>query len=178
MLAAHLQPTLTITEPNPHDVRDELAPVRERRSQEEPPPDGRKQEAEQTRPESPAPVEGRRRKRAAKPPALPPWPGRLPKPAPALVPARPLAAVVLDQDGNPVGVSARLEITSAPAALIIERAQPVAIAGWAGPWPVEERWWAPAESRRRARFQVALDDGRAFLLSLAGGHWSVEAIYD
>ncbi|MCY1138660.1 DNA polymerase Y family protein [Actinoplanes sp. Pm04-4] len=121
---------------------------------------------------------GRRRKRAAKPPALPPWPGRLPKPAPALVPARPLPAVVLDQDGNPVGVSARLELTGAPAALIIERTPPVAITGWAGPWPVEERWWAPAESRRRARFQVVLDDGRAFLLSLAGGHWAVEAIYD
>jgi protein ImuB len=32
--------------------------------------------------------------------------------------------------------------------------------------------------RRRARFQMALADGRAVLLSLSGGHWAVEAIYD
>ena len=55
---------------------------------------------------------------------------------------------------------------------------PVEITGWAGPWPVDERWWAPAESRRAARFQIAVADGRAFLLALAGGHWAVEAVYD
>jgi protein ImuB len=60
----------------------------------------------------------------------------------------------------------------------VERRPPVPISGWAGPWPVDERWWAPGEGRRRARFQVALEDGRALLLSLAGGHWMVEAVYD
>jgi protein ImuB len=90
----------------------------------------------------------------------------------------PLPAVVLDADGTPVGVSARLELTGEPAALVVERSQPVEIAGWAGPWPVDERWWAPEEARRRARFQMVLADGRALLLSLAGGHWAVEAIYD
>jgi protein ImuB len=43
---------------------------------------------------------------------------------------------------------------------------------------VDERWWAPAEARRRARFQISLTDGRAVLLSLSGGHWAIEAIYD
>ncbi|MCO8276126.1 DNA polymerase Y family protein [Actinoplanes sp. TRM 88003] len=127
---------------------------------------------------APFPPPEQKRRKGAKPPVLPPWPGRLPKPAPALVLTRPLPAVVLDGQGDPVGVSARLEPTGAPAALVIERAQPVVITAWAGPWPVEERWWAPAESRRRARFQVVLDDGRALLLSLSAGHWSVEAIYD
>jgi protein ImuB len=117
-------------------------------------------------------------KRAPKQPALPPWPGRLPKPAPALVLAQPLAAVVVDATGTPVGVSARLELTGDPAALLIENGQPAEITGWAGPWPVDERWWAPAEARRRARFQIGLADGRAFLLALTGGHWAVEAIYD
>ncbi|HEX5199546.1 MAG TPA: DNA polymerase Y family protein [Actinoplanes sp.] len=110
--------------------------------------------------------------------ALPPWPGRLPKPAPAVVPLQPPAAVVLDDTGTPVGVSARLDLTGDPAALIVERGDPITITGWAGPWPIDERWWAGEESRRRARFQVVLEDGRALLLSLAGGHWAVEAIYD
>ncbi|MFI5896078.1 DNA polymerase Y family protein [Actinoplanes sp. NPDC051513] len=110
--------------------------------------------------------------------ALPPWPGRLPKPAPAVVPLQPLGAVVLDDTGTPVGVSARLELTGDPASLIVERGNPITVTGWAGPWPLDERWWADEESRRRARFQVVLDDGRALLLSLVGGHWAVEAIYD
>ncbi|MEU4236614.1 DNA polymerase Y family protein [Actinoplanes sp. NPDC026619] len=109
---------------------------------------------------------------------LPPWPGRLPKPAPAVVPLQPLAAVVIDGNGTPVGVSARLELTGEPAALMVERGTPIEISGWAGPWPVDERWWATGESRRRARFQLALADGRALLLVLTGGHWAVEAIYD
>jgi protein ImuB len=117
-------------------------------------------------------------RRAGKAPALPPWPGRLPKPAPALVLTQPLAAVVVDAAGTPVGVSARLELTGDPAGLFIENGRAVEITGWAGPWPVDERWWAPAEARRQARFQVRVADGRAFLLSLAGGHWAVAAIYD
>lgn len=108
---------------------------------------------------------------------LPPWPGRLPAPAPALVLPQPAPAVVLDETGTPVGVSARLELTGSPAVLVIGE-ESAAISGWAGPWPVDERWWAPGESRRRARFQVAVEDGRAFLLSLASGHWAIEAIYD
>jgi protein ImuB len=91
---------------------------------------------------------------------------------------RALGAIVLDQAGAPVGVSARLELTAEPTALIVERGRPVEITGWTGPWPVDERWWAPGESRRRARFQMMLADGRALLVSLAGGHWSVEAVYD
>jgi len=107
-----------------------------------------------------------------------PWPGRLPAPAPALVLPAPLPAIVRDATGEPVGVSARLLVTAAPAHLAIGKGQPAEIVGWVGPWPVDERWWAPTEARRRARFQVALADGSAFLLSLAAGQWSVEAIYD
>ena len=122
---------------------------------------------------------GRKRQgRTARPPVLPPWPGRLPRPQPAVVLPRPIGAVVLDAGGTPVGVSARLELTSTPSALVVERGRPIEITGWAGPWPVDERWWAPGESRRRARFQMTLADGRALLVSLIGGHWAVEAIYD
>jgi len=113
-----------------------------------------------------------------RPGALPPWPGRLPKPSPAVVLHQPLPAVVLDAAGQPVGVSARLEPTGAPATLLLQNGARLPIGGWAGPWPVDERWWAPAEARRRARFQISLTDGRAVLLSLSGGHWAIEAIYD
>jgi protein ImuB len=109
---------------------------------------------------------------------LPPWPGRLPKPSPAVVLHQPLPAMVLDADGVPVGVSARLEPTGDPAVLLVGNGAPVEIVGWAGPWPVDERWWAPAEARRRARFQIGVADGRAFLITLSGGHWAIEAIYD
>jgi protein ImuB len=108
-----------------------------------------------------------------------------------LVLPQPLPAVVLDATGAIVGVSARLELTGSPASLLvgttttpITTTRTVAataateIIGWAGPWPVDERWWAAGEARRRARFQIGLADGRALLLSLTTGHWSVEAIYD
>jgi protein ImuB len=110
--------------------------------------------------------------------AGPPWPGRLPIPSPALVLTSPQPAVVVDGAGAPVGVSARLELTGEPAGLLLGNNTPVEITGWAGPWPVDERWWAPAEARRRARFQIGVADGRAFLLALSGGHWTVEAVYD
>ena len=109
---------------------------------------------------------------------LPPWPGRLPKPPPALVLPQPLGAVVLDAAGATVGVSARLELTGTPATLIVENGAPVEIVGWAGPWPVDEHWWDPAEARRRARFQIGLADGSALLMFLTAGHWAVEASYD
>jgi protein ImuB len=109
---------------------------------------------------------------------VPPWPGRLPPPAPAAVLPDPLPAAVYDVAGEPVVVSARLEVSAAPAQLVVDAGPPVQVAGWTGPWPVDERWWSPGEGRRRARFQLGLVDGRAMLLSLAAGRWSVEAIYD
>ncbi len=90
----------------------------------------------------------------------------------------PLPAAVYDSTGEPVGVTARLAVSAAPARLAVGTAAGVEIVGWAGPWPVDERWWAPAEARRQARFQVCLVDGTALLLSLTAGRWVVEAIYD
>ncbi|MFG2055804.1 DNA polymerase Y family protein [Micromonospora sp. NPDC048930] len=110
--------------------------------------------------------------------ADPPWPGRLPPPAPAVVLPTPLLATVHDAAGEPVVVSARLAVSAAPARLVVGTGRPAEIVGWAGPWPVDERWWAPAEARRRARFQVCLADGAALLLAVEGGQWLVEAIYD
>jgi len=114
-----------------------------------------------------------------------PWPGRLPSPAPALVHADPSAARVLGWDGQAVGVTGRGRCTAEPAtvelpaALSPERSTGrLAVVGWAGPWPAEERWWDPEGVRRRARLQVQLEDGSAHVLVLESGRWGVEATYD
>lgn len=108
----------------------------------------------------------------------PPWPGRLPAPSPALVFAEPLPAVVYGPDARPVGVTGRHLLTAPPTRIAVAGEAQLEVTAWAGPWPVDERWWAPAESRRSARFQLVLADGRALLLSLAQGRWWVEAGYD
>lgn len=108
----------------------------------------------------------------------PPWPGRLPAPSPALVLPDPLPAVVGDRAGGVVGISGRLVLSAPPAWVCVDRAAPVEVVSWAGPWPVDERWWAVGEARRGARFQLCLADGRALLMLLSAGRWAVEAIYD
>jgi protein ImuB len=107
-----------------------------------------------------------------------PWPGRLPAPAPAAVLPHPLPAVVYDATGTVVGATGRLAVTAPPEWLAVDRSPPVGITSWAGPWPFDERWWAPDEARRGARFQLCLADGRAVLAVLQAGHWAVEAFYD
>jgi protein ImuB len=108
----------------------------------------------------------------------PPWPGRLPTPAPATVLAEPMPVVVHTANGAPLAVDARLALNGPPATVAIGREPPVEVTGWAGPWPAEERWWAPAEADRTVRFQLALADGRAVLVALRAGRWGMEASYD
>lgn len=107
-----------------------------------------------------------------------PWPGRLPAPSPATVLVDPMPIDVLDRRGVPVRVSGRGELSSAPAQLVLGDRPPRPISAWAGPWPVEERWWDPATVRRRARFQVLTADGVARLVELEGGRWWLAAVYD
>ena len=107
----------------------------------------------------------------------PPWPGHLPGLAPAIVHHPPLPAQLMDESGDPVSVGSRGTASANPARLIIGRAKPVAVSAWAGPWPLEERWW-DAGGRRRARFQVCTADGGAYLLAREGRRWWVEATYD
>ena len=112
------------------------------------------------------------------PRAGPPWPGRLPAPSPALILTERVPVEVVDREGTPVGVSGRGLATAAPARLAGDGVPWVAIEAWAGPWPVDERWWDDAAHRRRARYQVITDDGRAHLLVVEAGSWWIEATYD
>jgi protein ImuB len=81
-----------------------------------------------------------------------------------------------DSDGQPVEVSGRGVLSAVPAALAVAGGKFEEIVGWAGPWPIEERWWE-AGGRRRARFQVVLESGEAHLVCRESGNWWVEGSY-
>ncbi len=116
--------------------------------------------------------------RAPAPGAEAPWPGRVPVPTPALVPLDPPAVEVLAADGALLGVSGRGYLIGEPAKVSFGGGSPAEVVAWAGPWPVEERWWDPEGRRRRARMQLQLVDGRALLVHVEGGRWAVEGFYD
>jgi protein ImuB len=107
-----------------------------------------------------------------------PWPGRIPAPAPATVYPEPRAARVTDDAGRAVSVSGRAQLSAPPAWLSADDGPACAVTGWAGPWPITERWWDPARARRQARFQLVTDDGSAWLAVLQDGQWLIEGRYD
>ncbi len=107
-----------------------------------------------------------------------PWPGKLPSPAPTVVYQDPIEVSLRDGTGQPVEVSGRGRLSSPPSRLFLGPGREQAVTGWAGPWPVDERWWDPSHHRRSARMQVVLGDGSAHVLVLERGRWSVEASYD
>lgn len=108
----------------------------------------------------------------------PPWPGQLPDPAPARVhdPLRP--ARVVDDRGRPVVVDGRAMLSAPPSRVAVGEGPAVEVVAWAGPWPLDERWWDAPRRRRRARFQVVVGGGVAHLLVLDGGRWWCAATYD
>ncbi|CAN5763947.1 DNA polymerase Y family protein [soil metagenome] len=109
---------------------------------------------------------------------LAPWPGRLPAPAPSLVHAVGWPAEVVSAGGEEVDVSARGLVSAAPDRVSLAGGPWCQVRSWAGPWPMDERWWDPATHRRRARIQVVTAGGEAHLLALSGGRWVLEATYD
>lgn len=106
-----------------------------------------------------------------------PWPGRLPNPSPATLHPDAVPVDVVDARGRTVVVDGRCQPTAEPAVLRAGR-RPHRIVSWAGPWPVDERWWDPERRSRRVRLQVVTDDGAAHLVVLEGGAWSIAATYD
>ena len=110
-------------------------------------------------------------------PPEPPWPGRLPPPAPARVTAGARPVEMADGAGAPVGVTARGLLTGAPVRLSVTGDRWMPVTAWSAPWPVEERWWSRAR-RRVARLQVLTADGTGWLLVTERGRWRVEAVYD
>lgn len=120
----------------------------------------------------------------------PPWPGRLPRPAPVVVPTAPVPARVLDDRGAEIGVDGWHLLTGLPHRVEIVGVDQHTVRGWAGPWPVVERWWDGDNGRRAVRLQVVLTEQSvgtgeqgvteetAVLLIREGGRWLVEGMYD
>ena len=107
-----------------------------------------------------------------------PWPGRIPSPLPSLVHELAIPATINDADGHAVVVSGRGVVSSVPVTIKPAGEASRAITGWAGPWPLDERWWDVDGHRRQARFQVLTESGTAYLAVLEGGSWWIEATYD
>ncbi|MFC4124841.1 DNA polymerase Y family protein [Nocardia rhizosphaerae] len=111
-----------------------------------------------------------------------PWPGRLPEPAPTLLLLHRPTVELTAADGTAVQVTARGLFTADPARLRWGRKQ-WALLGWAGPWPVDERWWAATDQPgSAARAQVQLDAAateiRVVLLVYDADSWHAEGVYE
>jgi len=108
------------------------------------------------------------------------WSGSLPRPVPARVLTRALAAELLGEGGVPVQVTARHELVPEPV-LLRAGAFCWEVLRRAGPWPVEERWW-DARRRRHVRLQLLVRDTRGstgvLLVGLEDGAWSLLARHD
>ena len=117
--------------------------------------------------------------RDAAPGANAPWPGRVPVPTPALVPEEPHAdrGVGVRRRG-PRREWERSSHRCSGAGLL--RAGRRSSTWWHGPdrgWPTSAGGTAEGH-RRRARMQLQLADGRAVLVHVEGGRWSIEGYYD
>jgi protein ImuB len=106
-----------------------------------------------------------------------PWPGSIPAPSPALVLADRTRINLVDPAGNSLGVADE-HLTAELARISIGGGQSAAITGWAGPWPVQERWWDPSARRELSRMQITCSDDCAYLVTFEEGRWWLEAIYD
>ncbi|QZT63519.1 DNA polymerase Y family protein [Mycolicibacterium austroafricanum] len=107
-----------------------------------------------------------------------PWPGRLPEPSPTVLLDDPVE--LFDAENNPVRVTGRGLFSTDPVRLHAP-GRSGRLSWWAGPWPVDERWWdpAPAKTGRTARAQVLLGaDPQALLLCYRRRRWYLEGVYE
>lgn len=116
------------------------------------------------------------------------WPGAIPAPLPARLgggiehPASRIA--LIDDTATPVIVTAEVLLSTTPYALAWGDRR-FLVTGWAGPWPVDEGWWAQTEGAtgRLARMQVVGREGgpdgavTGWLLVWSRRSWRVEAVY-
>lgn len=107
-----------------------------------------------------------------------PWPGQLPPPAPVVVLEGLCPVAVVNGEGDEVTVTAGGLAHVAPARLSLDGGPWQEVEAWAGPWPVDERWWTARRRRRRARMQLVTDSGMAYLVVRERARWWLEGAYD
>jgi len=110
-----------------------------------------------------------------------PWSGLLPSPLPAVALTEPERIVLFDVADNAVGVTRRCELTAIPQWVIRADGARQEILTWAGPWPIEERWWDPARASRIVQMQIVISGSRQvempLLLQLQRHNWLITACY-
>ncbi|MSO59459.1 MAG: hypothetical protein EXQ63_03945 [Ilumatobacteraceae bacterium] len=122
------------------------------------------------------------------------WTGSVPTPWPAIVFSQPQVVQLQDKDGSIVVITGRHELLQAPSVLcvqgsLLDHNAPLAdvvnyaVQQFAGPWPVEERWWDPVRRRRLARLQLLVQHPHTqaeylVLLTIENRQWYVSAVYD
>ena len=107
-----------------------------------------------------------------------PWPGTLPDPPPTTVYRAPRPLQVEDATGHPVTVDERGRMSASPAVIVSQTGARRDLTAWAGPWPLEERWWDPASARAVHRVQAVDASGCAWLLVRDAEGWWAEGRYD
>ncbi len=107
-----------------------------------------------------------------------PWPGAVPPPHPATVYEIPRQIMVEDVRGQQVAVTERGVLSASPAVIVSPTGARRDLTAWAGPWPLEERWWDPATARTAQRFQMVDTFGEAWLLVLDTRGWWAHGRYD
>ena len=109
-----------------------------------------------------------------------PWPGSLPEPGPSLIHPEPPAVDVYADCGHPLVVTGEGILACGmgcedPRPHAVNRVgRAFVVVDYAGPWVVEQRWWA--DYQRRAYLQVAGCD-TALLLYVEKGQWREEGRY-
>jgi len=122
------------------------------------------------------------------------WSGALPRPLPTTVFTSAFKVQLLDQEQRSVFVTGRHELSASPVFVVVNtphhamaqtlKSGTFTITSWAGPWPVEERWWDPVRRRRLARLQVVVDtepgarNEVVLLLCAEKREWSLTAMYE
>jgi protein ImuB len=114
-----------------------------------------------------------------------PWSGSLGGLTPSTVYREHRPVTLLTADGRPVTADDRGALAGEPASFRPDSVDPTGrgtgphrVVGWAGPWPVQERWWDPETARTVQRLQIVDDTGDAWLLALDDRGWRAEARYD
>ena len=112
-----------------------------------------------------------------------PWPGAIPEPGPTRVHTNPVDIELEGRCGHQLTVTGEAELACAaggedpePGKLRSSEST-AAIHNYAGPWPIDQRWWNDSLRSRRAYLQIVLDRS-AVLVYREGSAWHEEGRYE